>query len=96
MVPLHTSVWRLMFLDISDVGGGSVQVGAEEVELQGLFLNLVGLGGISFGVGGWDLGLEEVLDLLHGLPWLAALLGGVVGERHVEDWVVFKKNWLIV
>lgn len=72
----------MLLLDIGDVGAGRVESCSEEVELQWLFFNL------GLGVGG-SLWLEEVLDLVHGLPWLSALLSGgggagVVGGGRLE------------
>ena len=66
-----------LILDVGNVGSGRVEVGSEQVELERLILVL---GGLSVGTrSGRGLGLEEVLDLLHGLPWLGTLLsGGVV------------------
>lgn len=64
-----------MPLNISNVGSSGIQVASEQIELQWLIINLLGLlAGIGAGFG--VLGLKERLDFLHGLPWLGALLGG--------------------
>jgi len=76
----------LLLLHIRNVGGRRIQVGSEQIELQRLLFNLVGLRssvGARFGVGGRHLWFEQVLDFLHRLPWLRSLLssGGVGGLR---------------
>lgn len=73
-----------MLLHTRDVGRRRVQVGPEQVELQGLFFDLVVLRTsvrAGFSVGGKRLRLEQVLNFWHRLPWLGALLSrGGVGE----------------
>lgn len=75
-----------MPLNIGNVGGSRVQVLSEQVELQWLIFDLLGLRtgvGAGLGVGFKCLWLEEALDLLHCLPWLSSLLsgGGASGLR---------------
>lgn len=64
-----TTQHLVLLLHVGNVGSRGVELGAKHIELQGLFV-LLGLGG-----GFRGLGLEQVLDLLHLLPWLGALLG---------------------
>lgn len=75
-----------MFLHIRNVGGSRIQGASEQIELQGLFSNIVGLQTsvrAGLGAGGGLLPLEQALDLLYRLPWLGSLLssGGAGGLR---------------
>ena len=77
-----------MLLHIRNVGGGGIQVGPEQIELQRLLFDLVGLRTsvrAGLGVGGGHLRLEQVLNFRHGLPWLRALHSrGGAGELRLE------------
>ena len=79
----------VLLLHIRNVGSRGVELGPEQIELQGLVFSLVGLGvgsKIDFGItSGRHLRFEQVLDFLHRLPWLRSLLScGRVGGLRLE------------
>ena len=78
----------MLLLHIRNVGSSCIQVASEQIELQRLFVNLVGLRSsvrAGLGIGGRHLRLEQVLDFLHCLPWLRSLLsGGSAGGLRLE------------